>query len=276
MYCGKRGRRRKDGLNRRGKAGDCGEDGAGRKCGCRGRRRRGLYIGILVCVILLHIAAWGSRGFCDWYQRHVFGIWVDTYGRLVGMAPFSVGEILIGFAVAFGAVGAVLGAVWLIGRAAAQRGRGQRRDGNLEEALERNGIGILDEMQGKQQTKNRVLGEALGKENAGFGTLDAGQRKGQGCRSRLSRVCRAYCRAGLWMLLWAFVLMTLNCYILYHGSGFSGTYLMGEDREYAFEELAALRISWRSSAMRCAARFPGRRTAPFVMRGTCLRRRKRR
>lgn len=92
MYCGKRGRRRKDGLNRRGKAGDCGEDGAGRKCGCRGRRRRGLYIGILVCVILLHIAAWGSRGFCDWYQRHVFGIWVDTYGRLVGMAPFSVGK----------------------------------------------------------------------------------------------------------------------------------------------------------------------------------------
>lgn len=263
MYCGKRGRRRKDGLNRRGKAGDCGEDGAGRKCGCRGRRRRGLYIGILVCVILLHIAAWGSREFCDWYQRHVFGIWVDTYGRLVGMAPFSVGEILIGFAVAFGAVGAVLGAVWLIGRAAAQRGRGQRRDGNLEEALERNGnpeealerngIGILDEMQGKQQAKNRVLGEALGKENAGFGTLDAGQRKGQGCRSRLSRVCRAYCRAGLWMLLWAFVLMTLNCYILYHGSGFSGTYLMGEDREYAFEELAALRnfVAEQCNALCC-------------------------
>lgn len=55
------------------------------------------------------------------------------------------------------------------------------------------------------------------------------------------------------MLLWAFVLMTLNCYILYHGSGFSGTYLMGEDREYAFEELAALRnfVAEQCNALCC-------------------------
>lgn len=60
-------------------------------------------------------------------------------------------------------------------------------------------------------------------------------------RSWLGRACGVYCAAGLWMLLGVFVLMTLNCYILYHGSGFSGTYLTGEKGEYSFEELAALR-----------------------------------
>ena len=219
MDCEMRGTGRKDGLkrrSRRGKRGDCGEDGADRRCGFHRRRRRMLYIGILAGMISLHITAWSSSEFCDWYQRHVFGIWVDTYGRLVGLVPFSVGEVLIGFGAGFGAVGAVLGAIWLIDRAAVAWGKRRRKR-----------CGGPGEIRGSGLKRDRALGEARGNEP---------ER-----RAWLGRACRAYCAAGLWMLLGAFVLMTLNCYILYHGSGFSGIYLAGEEREYSFEELAALR-----------------------------------
>lgn len=193
----------------------------GRQCerdgkASRRRHRRILYISILISMILLHIAAWSSRGFCDWYLEHVFGIWVDTYGRLVGLVPFSVGEVLIGFAAGFAAVGAVLGAIWLVDRAAVAWGkRGKKR------------YGAPGEVRENRLRRARGLGEVQG--------------NGRERRSWLGRACRAYCAAGLWMLLGAFVLMTLNCYILYHGSGFSGTYLTGEEREYTFEDLTALR-----------------------------------
>lgn len=232
MDCGMRGTGQKDGSNRRsgrGKRGDCGEDGAGRKCGLYRRHSWMLYIGILIGMISLHIAAWSSSEFCDWYLEHVFGIWVDTYGRLVGLVPFSVGEVLIGFGACFGAVGAVLGAIWLMDRAVAWGKRGRKR------------CGVTGEVRGSGLRTARVLGEGQGNGQVRTGVPGEGLGNGRGRRSWLGRVCRAYCRAGLWMLLGAFVLMTLNCYILYHGSGFSGTYLIGEEREYTFEDLAALR-----------------------------------
>ena len=46
-------------------------------------------------IILLNIAAWNSAAFCDWYIAHVFPLWVNTYGRLTGLFPFSVGEWLL-------------------------------------------------------------------------------------------------------------------------------------------------------------------------------------
>lgn len=54
-----------------------------------------IYIGLLVGVAMLHVAAWTSASFCDWYVAHIFPIWINTYGRLTGLFPFSVGEILL-------------------------------------------------------------------------------------------------------------------------------------------------------------------------------------
>ena len=50
-------------------------------------------------ILFLNILAWNSVRFDDWYLASVFPIWVGTYGRLSGLAAFSVGEVLIVIAV---------------------------------------------------------------------------------------------------------------------------------------------------------------------------------
>lgn len=54
-----------------------------------------IYFIIIGIVVLLNIIAWSSETFCDWYIHYVFPVWVNTYGRLTGLFPFSVGEWLI-------------------------------------------------------------------------------------------------------------------------------------------------------------------------------------
>lgn len=54
-----------------------------------------IYFIIVGMVVLLNVIAWSSEPFCDWYIRYVFPVWVNTYGRLTGLFPFSVGEWLI-------------------------------------------------------------------------------------------------------------------------------------------------------------------------------------
>lgn len=273
MDWGMRGMGRKDGSKRWGKGGireSCGEDGAVRERGLHRRRRRMLYIGILTSLIGLQIAAWCSREFCDWYLEHVFRIWVGTYGRLMGMAPFSVGEVLIGLWAGFWAAGAVLGAMWLTGRAAAWSKKGWKRErdfGGDEGRVPANQD--FGEDAGKGQA-NQDFGEARGRGQAETDVPGEGLRKGRERRSWLGRACRAYCQAGLWMLLGALALMTLNCYMLYHGSGFSGTYLIGEDREYTFEELAALRnfVVERCNGLCC--QMPRKEDGSLVYEGDML------
>lgn len=55
-----------------------------------------------VCIavaLLLNVAACVFPGFANSYVNHVFPVWVDTYGRLTGLFPFSVGEKLLYLAV---------------------------------------------------------------------------------------------------------------------------------------------------------------------------------
>lgn len=54
-----------------------------------------IYVGLVLFVVLLNIIAWNSTTFCDGYIKYVFPIWVNTYGRITGIFPFSVGEILL-------------------------------------------------------------------------------------------------------------------------------------------------------------------------------------
>lgn len=56
---------------------------------------------LILFSMLLNLAGWISTGFCDFYAAHIFPVWVETYGRLTGLFPFSVGEILLYLAAAF-------------------------------------------------------------------------------------------------------------------------------------------------------------------------------
>lgn len=54
-----------------------------------------VYVVLVLLIVLLNIIAWNSTYFCDAYIKYVFPIWVNTYGRVTGIFPFSVGEFLL-------------------------------------------------------------------------------------------------------------------------------------------------------------------------------------
>lgn len=148
-----------------------------------------IYLGLVMLVILLNLAAWNSRLFCDWYIANVFPIWVNTYGRITGIVPFSVGEIMIILGVAVVVAALVLGVLGIVGLARVRR------------------------------------------------------------NPRKEKICRfsgGFFRFFAWTLLAVSLVMTLNCFILYHGSTFSEKYFAGKDhydpqKRYSLEELTALR-----------------------------------
>ncbi|MBQ8232871.1 MAG: DUF3810 domain-containing protein [Lachnospiraceae bacterium] len=144
-----------------------------------------LYIGIGVLVILLNIAAWNSTTFCDAYIAYVFPIWVNTYGRLTGVAPFSVGEILLGLGVMLLGLAGILWIPWLV---------------------------------------TAVVRKLRKKSKPGAG-----------------RGFRIFYRFFAWTLLIVCLIMTLNCFILYHASTFSENYFGEDNGEYTLEELITVR-----------------------------------
>ena len=70
------------------------------------RKRIILYVSIAVVLLVLQVIAWNSRTFSDAYIAYIFPIWVNTYGRITGSFPFSVGEwmIVVGIVVVLAAV----------------------------------------------------------------------------------------------------------------------------------------------------------------------------
>ncbi len=65
------------------------------------KRRYKVLIGIWIGIIALNLLAWCSAPFCDWYVVYVFPLWINTYGRLSGLFPFSVGEWMLYLAVVY-------------------------------------------------------------------------------------------------------------------------------------------------------------------------------
>ncbi|MCM1112728.1 MAG: DUF3810 domain-containing protein [Muribaculum sp.] len=59
------------------------------------RPARKVYLGIAAATALLNGLAWSSAAFCDAYVAWIFPIWVNTYGRVTGWFPFSVGEWML-------------------------------------------------------------------------------------------------------------------------------------------------------------------------------------
>lgn len=110
-------------------------------------------------VVLLNMMSWWSVQFSDWYIRHIFPIWLNTYARLTSKVPFCVGELMLILAVVVTVSGIVF---WFV---------------------------------------NRV------------------------CRQKYKRAVRGFGRFYAWTALIVCYVMTLNCFILYHGSSFSDKYL---------------------------------------------------
>lgn len=58
------------------------------------------WTGILILTVFVGACMLLSRftSFCDFYTDNIFPFWIQTYGRLTGLFPFSVGELLLALA----------------------------------------------------------------------------------------------------------------------------------------------------------------------------------
>lgn len=152
-----------------------------------------LFLGIAAVIVLLNVLAWNSTAFCDWYIANIFPLWVNTYGRLTGLFPFSVGECLIVAGLALVAVAVLTLLLW----------------GAIEI------VGVISRAK---------------------------------CKFLLGLRCfaKGYYRFFAWTLLAVCLVMTLNCFILYHASTFSERYFGGDGSddekttEYTLEELMSV------------------------------------
>ena len=138
-----------------------------------------VYLIMVLTVVLLNIIAWNNRTFCDAYIKYVFPVWVNTYGRLTGLFPFSVGEILLALGVCCVAVFVLLLVCYTV--------------------------------------------VASGK-SSGF-----------------CKFCRGYFLWFAWLVVCVCLIMTLNCFILYHATTFSEQYYGESKEEYTLEELLVVR-----------------------------------
>lgn len=148
-----------------------------------------IYFIIVGMVVLLNIIAWSSEAFCDWYIRYVFPVWVNTYGRLTGLFPFSVGEWLI-VAGVFLVIAAVILMIASAFRWIIRRCRARHVD--------------------KQDKSSRAPHVTRPSVTRG--------------RGRFDKLCCGFYTFFAWVLLAVLALMTLNCTILYHATPFSEKY----------------------------------------------------
>lgn len=152
-----------------------------------------IYFIIIGIVVLLNVIAWSSEAFCDWYIRYVFPVWVNTYGRLTGLFPFSVGEWLI-VAGVFLVIAAVILMIasafrWIIRRCKAHH------------------VDKQDECSSASHVTRPSVTRG---------------------RGRFDKFCCGFYTFFAWVLLAVLVLMTLNCTILYHATPFSEKYFATE------------------------------------------------
>lgn len=140
-----------------------------------------IYITILIVTVLLNGLAWSSTAFCDMYIAYVFPVWVNTYGRIMGIFPFSVGEWLLAAGMLLVLIAMALALVWITALA-----------------------------------------------------------------FRVTRVTKSvfFKRFFLffgWVVPVVCLIMTLNCFILYHATAFSEKYFGTDTGEYTAKDLLRLR-----------------------------------
>lgn len=175
----------------------------------KNKKAKIVFLVILAVIFLLNAAAWCSAPFCDWYIANIFPFWVNTYGRVTGIFPFSVGEWLIAVGLVLAAAALILGAVWAV-------------------------LGTVNTV---RRTRNRVI-ERKASGAVGIAGVWVYARPKQ--ISGFRRFTRGFFRFFVWTVLAVCLIMTLNCVILYHASSFSERYFGKDEGEYTPRELITM------------------------------------
>ena len=92
----------------------------------------------MLLAVILNILGRVWEGFSDFYVKHIFPLWVETYGRITGIFPFSVGEWMLYLAVALVLLLGMGGVVYGLLRAA-ERSRRKKEGCSLQRGFWRTG-----------------------------------------------------------------------------------------------------------------------------------------
>lgn len=167
------------------------------------KRRDWFLLGMFALVVMLNLLSRYSAGFGDKVRLSIFQATQLIQGQVSSAFPFSLGEILLCVALLV-AVGAIAFSAVCFARMAAALPRWRRLAG-------------------------RVGGEgAAADKGARFRRLAKGKLPG-------------YFRVLLWTVAVVSLIMSINCFALYHCSSFSENYMPGKGRDYSVEELAIVR-----------------------------------
>lgn len=171
-------------------------------------------IWFIFIAVLLNIIARVSPQFAQYYVNHIFPLWVESYGRVTGLFPFSVGEMML-------YLGVVLAAGWILwgilecavyGIAYGNRRVQRKRYEQLEE-------------KGVQQTQKRSSDRSW--------------------KQSLRRGYRKYSLFLLWVVGIVCLVMTLNCFLLYQVPTITERNLFvtqeAQEHTYGVAELTELR-----------------------------------
>jgi len=93
---------------------------------------------MILLAVILNILGRVWEGFSDFYVKHIFPLWVETYGRITGIFPFSVGEWMLYLAVALVLLLGMGGVVYGLLRAA-ERSRRKKEGCSLQRGFWRTG-----------------------------------------------------------------------------------------------------------------------------------------
>lgn len=141
-------------------------------------------IWFIFIAVLLNVIARVSPQFAKYYVNHIFPMWVESYGRVSGLFPFSVGEMML-------YLGVVLAAVWILW-------------GILEGAV-----------YGVSYVRRRVKGTKHERsEGKGVKPPQTGSSV-PGWNRSLCRAYRKYSLFLIWVVGIVCLIMTLNCFLLY-------------------------------------------------------------
>lgn len=171
-------------------------------------------IWFIFIAVLLNIISRVSPQFAQYYVNYIFPLWVESYGRVTGCFPFSVGEMML-------YLGVVLAAVWILwgileGVVYGVSYVGRRVKGTKHEQSEGKGV------------KQPQTGSSV-----------------PGWNRSLCRAYRKYSLFLIWVVGIVCLIMTLNCFLLYRVPTITERklFITQEAREhtYGIAELTKLR-----------------------------------
>ncbi len=190
------------------------------------RKRKNWFLpGIYVLVVVINVLSCGKEGFGDKMRQSVFHVTQYIQGHISSLFPFSVGELLLIFAVllAMGALSlSVIALVRMIAARIKGSSEGARGEADQDRERAEKNRGETDQDRGRAERTRVKTDQDRGK--SGFVKFTA-----------------AYFYSLLWITGVVAVIMSINCFVLYHCSSFQENYMQCEEREYSVRELALVR-----------------------------------